>query len=131
MLFATALASAGIPLVSDIIQRLAHKFIGPRDAAELGRVESEKLTALGQLDNFPLEIGNSSLTKGQVNAILMVYVIKNLLRPVLSISVLAIFVTMTLYFGIGLTALIPFIMELMTAVIFFVFGERLTFKLRK
>ena len=109
----TLIASAGIPIIGDLIKRIAGKYIGPAVDSES---DIKKLQALAALDS----VGD---TYKWVNAI------RALMRPIVCFAVLATWVAS------NFTAIDPQIYlavtEMSGAVIFYLFGERTLFHLRK
>lgn len=121
MALGTMLASAGIPIVSDLIGRIADKIIGKKQDPELmiklAEVEVRKLEALASLDS----VGNVSRTVADIRA---------LLRPFAGLAILATWIGVIFLYNTDM-AIVHLVSELAGAVIFYLFGERTVMHLKK
>lgn len=103
----TLIASAGIPIVGDLIKRIANKYIGPSIDSE---ADTKKLQALAELDS----VGE---TYKWVNAV------RGLMRPMAGFTALGIWGFAT--FDVTMPEHVYNITcQVAGAVIFYLFGER-------
>lgn len=113
MILTSMLASAGIPIIGDLIKRIANKFIGPKSdpnaLIRLAEAEVKKLEAIAKLDS----VGNVSQWVDNI---------RGLLRPVSAMVIVSAFVG-SIFIGAP-EHVISLLGEISGAVLFYLFGER-------